>query len=65
MLERYFGYKGRLVEVVVDGDASRDWGWSYRIDAGQLTLGDVRIASALDAIAYARARAIREIDQAY
>lgn len=66
MLERYFEYKGRQVEVVLDGDESSDWGWSYTIDAGQLTTGDVRLSrGAVDALAYARARAMREIDQTW
>lgn len=63
MLERYFEYKGRQVEIVIDGDEAGDWGWAYIIDAGKLTPGEVRISrGATDALAYARARAMREID---
>lgn len=58
-----FEYKGRQVEIVVDGDEASDWGWSYTIDAGKLTSGEIRLSrSAADALAYARARAMREID---
>jgi hypothetical protein len=64
MLERSFKYKGRQVEIVFDGDeAKSNLGWSYTIDGDKFTPGDVRISrGATDALAYARARAMREID---
>jgi hypothetical protein len=48
MLERSFNYKGRKVEIVIDGDeANSNWGWSYTIDGDTFTPGDVRFPVAL------------------
>lgn len=61
MLERYLVYKGSLVEIVGRKIAT---GVGAIQSTRKLTPVDVRIAhSAFDALAYARARAMREIDK--